>query len=203
MLPDPVELARSWHGQEVWEGEEVEMDFEKAWHLQGTRAGGRALDHAPLRPGLLQYGRVAAIGSQLETVIELYPREQVRIILLEDMATEPARVYRDTLAFLDVPYDGRNEFPVVNLSRIPRGRFARILHHPPQQILRPYVYLKRTMGLGSKRLGLRNWLRESSLLSTKQNSVPAAFRTTLIEHFEPEIEKVERILNRSLPEWRR
>ena len=201
MLRDPVELARSWHLQQVWEGEEVELDFATAWRLQGPRSEGRALDHGPLRPVLLQYGRVASIGSQLETLFELYPFEQVKIILLADMATDPAMVYRDTLRFLSVANDGRSKFPVVNPSRTFRSRrLLRALSDPPRYVMSPYELLKRTMGLEAKRLGLREWIR--GRLGTRPPAISSSLRAEMYEYFEPEVRKVETILKRSLPAWR-
>jgi hypothetical protein len=201
MVRHPVELARSWHGQEFWEGEEVETDFARAWRLQDLRSKGQALDHDPLRPVLLQYCRVASIGSQLETVLAHFPAEQVKIILLEEMAADPAAVYCDTLDFLGAPDDGRTSFPVVKASRIYRSmRLAKALLVTPKPLLSPYVALKRALGLQSKRIGFRTMIRER--LGRKPDEIPAAFRSELIERFEPEIRKVERILDRRLPQWR-
>ncbi len=201
MIRQPIELARSWHGQELREREEVEYDFETAWRLQGVRSQGEALDHRPQRPSLLQYRQIASVGSQLETLLEIFPCGQVKINLLEDMAINPAKTYRDNLDFLGVPNDGRSDFPVVKPSKVVKSQtVGRALNDTPKSFMAPYLVLKRSMGLEARSLGLRRWLRER--LAVRRLTISGSLDSELAAYFEPEITKVEHILGRRLPEWR-
>jgi hypothetical protein len=201
MARNPVEIARSLHGQKLKENEEIEPDFAKAWQLQSLRAEGRGLDHHPQQPEMLQYGWLASIGTQLETVLKLFRRDQVKVLMQEDLEADPAAVYEDTLEFLGVPSDGRRSFPVVNESRAYGSFYVRIaLESTPRSIMAPYIVMKRALGLESRSLGLRRWARERF---SRRPTIKKSFRSELITHFEPEMRKFERLLDREFPEWRK
>jgi hypothetical protein len=54
-------------------------------------------------------------------LLSIVPSGQVKLILLDDFATAPQRVYAEVLRFLGLPHDGRSEFPRLN-----EGKAARI-----------------------------------------------------------------------------
>src|SRR5688572_9664509 len=114
MFRNPVDMVYSLHSQLLHVSEETVADFETAWRLQERRA--RGLDLPPgIRSALLvQYYQVGQFGTQAERLLSCFPREQVKLILYEDFAASPQRIYDEVLAFLEVPHDGRSEFPRIN-----------------------------------------------------------------------------------------
>ena len=120
MLRNPLRMAPSLHEQTIFDGDEDEKDFARAWRLQGERLYGAGLPKHCRDPQLLQYGALCKLGKQLERLYRLVPREQVHVIHLEDMQADPGREYRGLLDFLGLDDDGRREFPVKNFAKTRR-----------------------------------------------------------------------------------
>lgn len=196
MLRHPVELARSWHAQKLYEGQETEKEFARAWTLQRERADGRSLPRGLQARDALLYERIARIGSQVERLFEILPPSRVKILFLEDLSSDPRRLYESVLAFLDVPSDGRRDFPVVNpRRRIRWPRLQALLRRPPRA-LRPAVRLLRRTAKASETLR-QAWrtLRDGS----GSNGAPSeSFERELHRHFEAELATIERITGRRL-----
>jgi len=69
----------------------------------------------------LLYSQVAKLGTQIERLLEIFPREQVHAIILDDLREDPRSVYLRTLQFLGLSDDGRQDFEVHNKRRLSRG----------------------------------------------------------------------------------
>ena len=124
MFRDPVEVVHSLHAQLLYVGEETVQDFERAWRLQARR--GRGLDLPPRcrDPFLFQFAQLGQFGSQTQRLLALFPRSQVKLILYEDFAAAPRRLYDEVIEFLGLPHDGRLDFPRINQHKRARARLA-------------------------------------------------------------------------------
>jgi hypothetical protein len=172
MLRDPVAMVESWHAQKLWEKQETEPVLERAWRLEESRRRGENLPARLKATDALFYSQVARLGSQLERLLESFPREQVHLILLDDLHRDPLQVYQGALQFLGVPYDERTDFAV----------------HNPRRNLTANRILS-AMGLVSPR--------------TPTAKMSSAFGDELRQFFEPEVVKLERILDRDLSAWKK
>lgn len=176
-LRNPAELAESWHAQKLWEGQEDERVFEVAWNLQGPRDRGEiGLPKGLAERDALKYSSVAAIGSQLVRVLELFSKEQVLIVSIDDLRAEPRSTYLSILKFLDVPDDGRVEFPRLNARR------------------------KRRLTLRNIARSVRDALFGDDEPPTQ---VPPSdeFRQQLRGHFRSEVDLLESVTGRALATW--
>jgi hypothetical protein len=117
MLSNPAEFIPSWHAQKIHEKQEVEYDLEKAWRLEESRRHGMNLPGTLKATDALFYSQVARLGSQVERLLEIFPRKQVHLIILDDLRENPQSVYARTLEFLGVVDDGRSDFEVHNKRR--------------------------------------------------------------------------------------
>src|SRR5262249_437877 len=117
MLRNPVELVRSLHSDMVWICFDNEPDFERAWQLQEERRAGRHVPKLCQATSFLQYRDIGLLSRHVRRLLDLFPREQVRFYLLDDLKESSNRVYHDALNFLGVPDDGRSAFPRVNASK--------------------------------------------------------------------------------------
>ncbi len=120
MVREPVDLALSFYLQMLRFLHEDLPDIAQAWEAQESRARGLRVPRHARAPELLQYRQVASLGTQLERFVSLVPADQRMIIELDNLAADPGRVYSEVLAFLDVPHDGRDDFPRVNEASLPR-----------------------------------------------------------------------------------
>jgi hypothetical protein len=108
LLRNPVERAYSQYRHNVRLGFET-LSFEEAIEQEEERtcaAREKALRIADFHD--LRYQRAAYKGrgmyaEQLERWMSIFPREQFLIIRSEDFFAEPAKIYKQTLAFLNVP----------------------------------------------------------------------------------------------------
>ncbi len=203
MIRNPVDMVYSYHSQMLTTLNECEPDFERAWRLQGERRQGRSLPARCLAPDFLQYGDMGLFSKRIERIHELFPAEQLKILLFDDMREDPRAVFDDVTDFLGLQRYGDVDFRVVNANKVQKSRLvAGLTERPPSPALQKFVSgLRRTLGL--QRVGLRRWL--AGLNTTERPRVPMtpAFRRELQQYFAAEITALERITGRDLAAWRR
>lgn len=201
MLRKPSELAHSAHGHMLLRGVETETDFEKAWALQESRASGEKLPPGCPSFKLLQYKWIASLGSQLERLFKLFPREQIHITLMDDFSADPRREYLRVLSFLEIPDDGRTEFPRVNEAKSHKwlwlGQMSRQLR---RRLHKPYLSLRRKINFQGT--GLLSMINRFNTEKQSRAPLNPEFRSYLDELFNDEVELLEDLLERDLHNWR-
>lgn len=151
MLRHPVQMVPSLHEQSMFNGDEDEPDFERAWALQRERLYGANLPKNCRDPQLLQYGPLCKLGEQLERLYRLVPRERVHVIHLEDMQADPCGEYGQLLDFLGLDEVGRQHFPVANRAKVRRLPWV-------MNAVRRINEMVHSMGMPPVRLGLTSFL---------------------------------------------
>ena len=197
MLRNPVDLLYSLHGHLLFYGHEDEDDFEKAWQLQEVRKRGRKRPKDPRFYPFLQYAKVGKIGFQVERLLSVFPRKQVKIILFDDFKKSPRRTYEEVLAFLGVPSDRRTIFPIINEYKVHRFPFAfKLARKTVPWRLR--CWMKEGIRIFRlKKFGIHKLLWQSA----KRKPLSPAFRAELLDDFRDDIVKLSRILDRDLSHW--
>jgi hypothetical protein len=202
MLRNPVDLVHSLHSQALLSIDEDEKDFEKAWNLQELRKSRKRIPKKCRTLAVLQYRDVGKLGAQMERLLEIFPKDQIKVILFEDFVADTKCIYEDVLAFLHVPSDKREYFPQINENIQYRiqwlGQFTRC---PPEGLLRAYGYVKDRVGI--KKFGhlLMQILRKTNSVSRVREPLRAKFCRTLTKDFEQDIRILERIIDRDLSYW--
>jgi hypothetical protein len=201
MFRNPVEMLHSLHSQLLYVAEENLPDFETAWRMQEQRA--RGLDLPPRSRGafLLQYREFGRFGTQAERLLSTFPKTQVKLILYDDFTDSPQRVYDEVIDFLNLPHDGRTEFPRINENKRARLDWLRSLYRKPPPALRSvFRGLKRVVGAGALSAAAGKVLE---LNTTKERRPPLqpAFRAELAAVFREEVNQLGRLLNRDLSHW--
>ena len=196
MLRNPIDQAYSFHSQMALTGNEDVDDFEKAWRLQEARAEGRSIPRWCRNPSLLQYKAVASYGDQVDKLLRLFPREQVRVILFEDFSRRTGDVYAQTLGFLGVDDDGRRQFAPVHVGRTHLWpALGRFLHHTPRFMQWTCRALKPMLGLQRTNL--------SKVVAVRKKRRPLApeFRAELTDVFRDDVAKLAELIQRDLSAW--
>jgi hypothetical protein len=111
MLRHPVEMAQAYHAEMLYHYNETVADLEEAWFLQESRGQGRDFPDRCRNPQGLLYRSIIRPAEQWERLFQLFPRQQIKIMLLEDMRADARSFYLDLLGFLHLDDDGRNDFP--------------------------------------------------------------------------------------------
>jgi Sulfotransferase domain len=199
MLRNPAELVRSLHSDLVWICFENENDFEAAWSLQDERKAGRRVPALCQVPWFLQYREVGRLSQHVRRLLSVFPREQVRFYLLDDMKESPARVYQDVLAFLGLPDDGRTEFPRVNASKRNRlQRLAWVQSLLVRSLPRPCIQAGKRIGLGK----LNRTITELNCTDNRPATPGDEFRKRLSREFHDDVCELEILLERKLDHWK-
>lgn len=203
MLRNPVDMVQSWHSQNFKMLRESVGNFEKAWRLQTIRALGKQVPLGCKRPLVLQYANVCSLGSQLERLYELVPRDRAHIVFFEDLDKNPLDTYKAVLDFLDIAYDGRTDFHVANPNKVVRGFvLRRILHFLFITRTRVAMWLTGSPVPTSFSLGLGRLISPFFYWTAKRTPISDDFRKELVAHFEPEVRKIEALTGRDLSAWR-
>jgi hypothetical protein len=198
MLRNPVDFLRSLHSDMVWICFEDEPDFEAAWRLSQLRSGGERIPALCQVPWFLDYRSVGQLGKHVARMLRLFPREQVKLLLLDDLRDRPQQTYEETLSFLGLQNDRRRDFPAVNASKQNRSQWvaacrAAVIRSLP----RPVVNFGKKFGLG-----------HVSHAVMRLNSRPASmrllrpeFRRELQEVFREDVQLLGELVGRDLNHW--
>ena len=199
MVRNPLELAISSHAQSIKSGRENIKDFKAAWNMQEIRKMGEKIPKTCTDPQLLQYGERCKLGEQIEKVLSLVPKERVLIIFYDDFKANTVIVYRNVLKFLDLPNDGRSDFPVINKRRTSRSRFLSLAMKSACAIKKIFRIKKSFPALNTviQRLNTKYPNSLSQLKQLNQN-----FKKDLLSYFEKDIEKLQSITGRDLTSWK-
>lgn len=203
MLRNPVDLVHSFHAQLLYNCEEDIVDFPEAWRAQEDRRRGQRIPETCVNPSVLQYRRIAALGEQMERLYSLWPAERILPVFFDDFRADTWGVYRRVLAFLGVPDDGRTEFPVENSSKYYRNRaFARLIfRRPAAPVVRGAMALTRRIAGGPT--GILGRLHTTfNRREAPRPPLPLELRRELVAAFEPDIQRLEKLLDRDLSSWR-
>lgn len=190
MVRNPVELVHSLHSQLVFNGVEEERDFARAWQLQDQRRD---------RP-FVQYGEIGKLAQQIQRFLDIFPRNQVNVIVFDDLVADARSIYLDTLTFLDLPYDGQSEFSAHNQNKRLRSRIvASFIRDTPDWLAAPFFALRDAIGL--EKLGVLRGLRSLNTRRAKREDISSDLRTEIANHFAPDVAKLSEILGRDLTHW--
>ena len=137
MLRNPVDLLASLHSQMVYGATERRIDFEKAWR-ENDLPDGRPC------PTIETYRQAGKLGACVERLYSIFPKHQVKIVLLEDFQNSPKEVYEKILRFLGVPSDHRNYFPKINKNKKIRIRALGGSHKGHQGLCGSFTDLRAT-----------------------------------------------------------
>jgi len=200
MFRNPVDVVYALHSELLYWSEETVPDFEEAWRLQTRRQQG--LDLPTCRsPLLVQYGEVGRFGSQVQRLLATFPREQVKLILFDDLTRSPQQVYDEVIEFLELPHDGRTDFPRINENRRVRLLWLKhLIRRPPPLLRQTYTSIKRTVGARQLDSIKRQIVTSNSSREARPPLAPA-FRAELVEAFRGEVALLSELTGRDLGHW--
>jgi len=200
MLRTPLDLAPSFHSQLLYNRTEDEPDFERAWELQAERRLGKFIPSLCREPRLLQYADVARLGEQVERLLAVFPRDQVLVVFFEDFKASPRAVYKRVLDFLELPDDGRTEFPRVNENKVIRSRWlSRFTQHPPRFLSRAASTIRKWIGRDD--LVFLASLRAANSTPQARKPISPEMRAAMISEFSSDVQLLARITGRDLSSW--
>lgn len=202
-LRNPVDFVHSYHQLNLSLLREDEEDLQKAWALQDERKQGKSLPKNLREAELLIYGELGKFSQYIEKLFAIYPREQIKIILLDDWKVDAQAVYEALLAFLEIPSDGREDFTPVNANFENKSKFLAKLFHPSPKVYDFFMKVISLLGAGfmEKVSVVYNKIERLNTAPAKRAEMDAEFRAYLVEYFREDIEKLAQLINRDLEGW--
>ncbi|HJP05755.1 MAG TPA: sulfotransferase [Gammaproteobacteria bacterium] len=201
MFRNPVDMVHSFHSQMLITLNEDQPDFEQAWRMQDERMAGKNIPHNCRVPELLQYRNVGRMSNYAQAFLELFPAEQVRLIIFDDLKNDPRTVFDDTCAYLDLPILTDVDFRIVNANRAHKSKLlARLTDRPlPQSIENASAALKRAIGLGDAKI--RRAISRRNIVVAPRKELSPDFRRELVAEFSDEVSRLETLTGRNLQHW--
>jgi sulfotransferase family protein len=185
MLRDPADMIHSLHFRRVELGQEPFVGLEQALAAQEGRRSGAL----PGGYGLFHYEAVASYSEQLERYFRAFGRENVHVILYDDLRRDAAGVLRAALRFLDLAED-----VPIDLSPVNQGR--RIRSAAVYRLCWALWERRPTAPLGELLHRLNTQAAPPPPLSPE-------LRARLTATLAPDIERVGALLGRDLGHWTR
>jgi hypothetical protein len=199
MLRNPVDQMHAEHSEMRYQGEEDIADFADALAAEPERLRGRRIPAGCRHAFGLFYRDIARYAGQLERYFSVFGRDQVHVVVFDDLRADPAGTYRRVLDFLGVDRVHQPELVPVNANKVVRSTaLLRTLRTTSPGV----------RGLGrllvpspDARARLRRRLQVLNTAERPRRPLPPELRRSLALEFEPEVERLESLLGRRLPAW--
>jgi hypothetical protein len=129
VLRNPVDLLVSYHRTQLVTLNETERDFATAWRRS---LGGSTPTGSPLDVKIVDYPRVGRLGAAMERLMSIAPRDDVHVIMFDDLVRDPQSTWDALLKFLGLEpfapsFQVRNASDKMYRSAVLR----RVTHRPP------------------------------------------------------------------------
>jgi hypothetical protein len=197
MLRNPVDMIYSLHSQAVSSAYEDILDFSEALAAEEDRARGRRIpDIADFPQGLL-YSRIAMYAEQIRRYLDIFPANQVQVILFDDFIADPESIYVDVLRFLGVQDLGfRPEFSRINENR-------RLVSVRLEHFVKRRLRLRELLKAAAPRVYSAIYVafRRLNARRARRQQMPQDLRQRLVSKFAPDIAELSKMLQRDLTSW--
>lgn len=196
-LRNPVQLMYSLHSQHLFHRDEDTLDFEEALELESERRLGKSLPPHGKTPHGLLYRAVATFSPQIQRYYDNFGRNNVLILLLDDLKENPSDEYRRICQFLEIDGSFNPILKVVNANKVVRSRRILDFLQRPPKLIKDFNH--RVPGL------LRQFIIDTliALSKTQQPRPPldSEVYNRLILEFGPEIKRLETLIDKDLTNW--
>lgn len=203
MLREPVEMLYSLYYQFLYDGNEHLATFEQALKAEGDRRLGKMLTRHSAFPQGLVYRETARFTEQVRRYFEVFGRDRVHVIIYDDLANDPAGVYREALEFLEVdPSLNGLRFGVVNPTKFVKSSVLRsilndrMLRHAAHGVC---ARLPRKVFTTLRRAEGKIW--RSITRYGSRPALSASLRARLKREFVGEVDRLGELLGRDLSHW--
>lgn len=192
MFRNPADFLHSLHMQYVNNGSEDVTDFAQALALEDKRKAGRSLPKGVRTPSHIFYSERVRYAEQLQRFLDVFPREQVEIIIMEEFNRDNRSTYLRVLDFLGLEHPTvLPNFGVVHGSKAPRfKRLHRALNHPSVK----YGVLRI---VGANRYdAIKDKAANIMLKKQARQKLDPELRQRLMMQFEPEVRTLAKLVDR-------
>ncbi len=205
-IRNPLTMLPSYHLRMRYLLQEDQSDFVHAWRLQSARLRGEQIPKRCFDVRVLLYKEIASYGAQLDQLFKLAGRDKTHVIAQDDLIKDPLGVYKTTLEFLGVGYDGQTVFERRFASKLYRYLWLQqLLFAPVTKGGKVVDILQRRARKynedGSKRKSLLKRLASLNNVPTSPDPLTAEMTDILRESLQPDVLHLSRLLDRDFSFW--
>jgi hypothetical protein len=197
VLRNPVDVMYAEHSQLIYNVIEDIPDFAAALAAEPDRRAGRRIPPGPINVENLFYRHSVRFAEQLERYFDVFGREQVHVMLWDDLRRDGATVVRGALDFLGVDSSLAQAPPNVNENKRVRSPLLQRLIFAPRLLLPLAPFLRRFPLVRA----IRTRMLAMNSQAKPRAPMDPALRRQLLDEFTPEIERLGRLIGRDLSAW--
>ncbi len=198
ILRNPVDMLYSRHAQLVYNGAEDILDFEASLAAEEKRRNGELIPKNIRIEKKLLHREVVKFAAQVKRYFDMFGRDKVQVIIYDDLRKDTAKVYQETLGFLNVNDSFRPDFKVINPNKRVRTRTLQHLLKTPPSLMR--IAGKLLLPQSCRNL-LLNGLKKLNTQFVPRQPMSPELRRRLQKEFTPEIKNLSELLGRDLTHW--
>ena len=117
ILREPAKFLYSLHSHYVKFTEENEPCFLTALALETKRKQEKSTSPRVISPSYLYYSQRVQYFQQVKRYYDVFPPDQIKVVIFEEFKSENERIYREILEFLGVDYRFTPEYEAVNINK--------------------------------------------------------------------------------------
>jgi hypothetical protein len=196
MLRNPVDMMFSMFRFSLKHGAETVNDFSKALALEEKRKAGLQVPNSVFLEAMLYYRSIADFAPQVERYMNLFPSEQIHIILYDDFAVNRTKTNQGLMDFLGISYlqvDQNNHVNNTDAVEFNSSKFLNRMYPGQMSLIRKV--LPETV---RQKLQFTKSIIAAPNIS---NAIPLELKETLIQEFAPKINKLEKLIDKDLSNW--
>jgi hypothetical protein len=193
MVREPVSFLHALYSQYCNETQEPAPSLGAALDLEPARREGRSLPPRVRCPNDLYYSDRVRYADAISRFLDVFPREQVKVVVFDDFKADNRGTFREVLEFLGIDAGFEPDFELVHDSKAPRFPLLnRLLRSPALKNIPKRL-------LPARRYD-RIQLAVQSLLMKRARRPPLRDeeRRELMRRFEPEVRRLGELLGRDL-----
>ena len=188
ILRQPVERAYSNFLHAKRADQEKDTDFEKAFNEENKILKKGIKTHYYLEKGFYY--------KQLKKYYDVFPKEQIKIILFEDMIKNPGKITQEVFKFLNVDLSFTpNTSKKSNVSGVPKGTLGWIVMKLRKNHLMPNIEFSKIFPKFIVNLMLNTIYSKPKKISNK------LIKKLTKQYYIEDIRKLEKLINRDLSIW--
>jgi hypothetical protein len=131
----PIEMLPSLHRRHIWNCDESEQDFARAWALVEDRRKGKNIPRTCLDPRVLDYKEIGQHGKHVRRFFDVVGRDRCFVSVFDDLAERPREQLEEILRFLELPIELPEQFDVHRPAKQVRFEWLqRMLKRPPKPV---------------------------------------------------------------------
>ena len=199
MLRNPVDVVYSLHSQHLYDGNEDIQDFETALSFDEDRKKGTHLPDSVDYFELPPYKDSVLFSNQVKRYLDVFGRENVHVLLHEDLKANAEKTFFKVLEFLGVSKRILANYGIVNPGKQIKSFYLhRIIKKPSSKMKAVARFL---IPVRTIRHFIMSFFFKWNIKQEKREDMNERLKARLKNFFEQDIRLLSKLIDRDLSTW--